>query len=101
MLAEFTAWLLSLVKEFIGALWDFLTDLFVSLIDLLVSALVALVSAIPVPEFLSQGLQGVYGQLDPAISYLLAASGIPAALAIVGAGYTFRLLRKFATLFQW
>lgn len=101
MLAEFTAWLLDLVKGVFAALWSFVVDAFIGLVDLLVTAVVALLALIPVPEFLSQGLQGVYGQLDPAILYLLAASGLPAGLAIIGTGYLFRLGRKVATLFQW
>lgn len=101
MLAEFTAWLVGLIKAAFSALWSFVVDAAIALVELLVGAIVGLISAIPVPSFLAGGLQSVYGQLDPAIVYLLAASGIPAALAILGTGYAFRLARKVATLFQW
>lgn len=101
MLSEFTEWLVNLVKAFFGALWNFVVDAFIGLVELLVTALVGLVSAIPVPSFMSMGLQSFYGQLDPGIVYLCAASGLPGALAIIGLGYGFRLVRKFVTLFQW
>lgn len=101
MLAEFTAWLLGLVKAAFIALWQFVVDVFIGLVELIVMAVVGLLSLIPVPEFLSQGLQSVYGQLDPGILYLLGASGLPMALGIIGTGYAFRLVRKVVTLFQW
>ena len=101
MLSEFTAWLLDLVKAAFTALWSFVVDAFIGLVELLVGAIVGLISLIPVPAFLSGGLQSLFGQLDPGIVYLLSASGLPAALAILGTGYAFRLVRKVVTLFQW
>lgn len=101
MLAEFTSWLVGLVKAAFTALWSFVVDAAIGLVDLFVSAVVGLVSLIPVPAFLSGGLQSVYGSLDPGLLYLLSASGLPAGLAIIGTGYSFRLARKAATLFQW
>jgi len=101
MLAEFTAWLVGLVVKVFTALWSLITDAFIGFVELIVTAFVGLLSAIPVPEFLSQGLQSTYGLLDPGIGYLLAASGLPAALGVIGAGYAFRLVRKVVTLFQW
>lgn len=101
MLAEFTAWLLGLVQSFFSALWSFVVDAFIALVELIVSAVVGLLSLIPVPAFLAGGLQSLFGALDPGILYLASASGIPAALAILGAGYAFRLGRKVVTLFQW
>lgn len=101
MLSEFTQWLIGLVKEALSALWSFVVDAVVNIVDLIVGAIVGLLSMIPVPTFLSQGLNAVYSQLDGGIIYLLAASGLPAALGIIAAGYGFRLIRKVSTLFQW
>lgn len=101
MLSQFTAWLGQLAKDVLAALWQMLVDIVTFIIDVIAGAFVALLSQIPVPEFLQQGLQSVYGQLDPGIVYLLAASGLPAALGILGTGYAFRIARKVATLFQW
>lgn len=101
MLAEFTAWLLSLVKEVFTSLWTFVQDAFIAAFGLVVKAFVSLIVAIPVPGFIQGGLGQLWGGLDPGISYALTQSGVPAALALVGAGYAFRMLRKFVTLFQW
>lgn len=101
MLAQFTQWLVGLVKSFFSGLWAFVIDAFIGLVELFVGAIVGLLSLIPVPQFLSDGLQRVYSDLDPGIIYLLSASGLPAALAILGLAYVFRLGRKVATLFQW
>lgn len=101
MLAEFTAWLVSLVKEVFTAAWAFLTDIFIACFKLLVDALVAVISAIPLPEFVTGGLGALWGALDGGIMYMATQIGVPQALAIIGAGYAFRLTRKFLTLFQW
>lgn len=101
MLAEFTAWLFGLVKAAFAALWSFVVDAFIGLVELLVMAVVGLISLIPVPQFLADGLQSIYGQLDGAILYFLSATGLPLALGIIGTGYAFRLVRKVVTLFQW
>lgn len=102
MLTEFTAWLFGLVKQAFTAAWQFVQDAFIAFFGLVVDAFVAVVSAIPVPSFMqSGGLASVFGQLDPGIIYVVSACGFPAALGIIGAGYAFRLTRKFVTLFQW
>ena len=101
MLAEFTEWLVALVKQFFASLWTFVSDAFIAFFGLVVEAFVSLVTSIPVPDFMQGGLAGLWGDLDPGIAYALTQSGVPAALALIGAGYAFRLVRKFATLFQW
>ncbi|MCE4555008.1 DUF2523 family protein [Pelomonas cellulosilytica] len=101
MLEQLTNWLFNLVKGFFLALWNFVTDAFIGLVDMCVGAMVSLAALIPVPSFMSGGLQSLFGQLDPAIVYLVTASGIPAGLAIIGTAYVFRIGRKVVTLFQW
>jgi hypothetical protein len=101
MLKELTDWLFSLVTSALLALLDVLKDAFVWLVDVVVGAVVAVAALIPVPQFMSNGLQWLFGQLDGPVSYLVGVAGLPEALAIIGAGYLFRLGRKAATLFQW
>ena len=100
-ISTFTAWLLSLVKSVFTSLWDFVTDVFISLIDLILTAFVSLISAIPVPDFIQGGLQSSIDGLDGTVLYILAQVRLPEALALIGVGYAFRLVRKFVTLFQW
>lgn len=100
MLAEFTAWLLNLVKEWWSTFWTFVTDAAISLLGLLGSAVISLLGAIPVP-FSGSSLATLWGALDPGVMWVLVAIGVPQALGIFGAAHAFRLVRKVVTLFQW
>lgn len=82
-------------------MWSLLVHMFIGLVDMVVSAVVGLLSMIPVPDFMKFGMQTLFYSLDPGIAYLLVASGIPTALALIGSAYGFRLIRKVVTLFQW
>jgi len=101
MLQEFTTWLLSLVVKVFAALWDFVADAFINILDLLLSAVVGLISLIPLPAFISGGLQSLFSSLDPGILYLITSAGLPLGLGFIGAAYVFKLIRKVVTLFQW
>lgn len=101
MLAQFTKWLIELVKSALAALWDFITDAAVWFVDQVVGVLVSMLAAVPVPAFMQGGLQQLFGGLDGPISWAVAQLGIPQALGILGAAYVFRLARKVVTLFQW
>ena len=101
MIEEITNWFFDLVLNIFKALWTFVKDVFIEVFDLLISAFVSLISAIPVPGFISGGLDNTFSALDSGVLYLVSQAGVPQALAIIGAGYAFRLARKFATLFQW
>jgi hypothetical protein len=101
MLAEFTAWLLSLVVRFFSTLWDFVTDAFVNVLDMYLSALVGLFGLIPVPAFMADGLQSFFSALDPGIVYFANSTGLFAGLGMVGAAYVFKLSRKVVTMFKW
>jgi hypothetical protein len=101
MLASFTKWLADLFRDVFSALWDFLGDILVSIVDTIVGAVLFLVGLIPVPESLAGGMAQLWAQLDPALLYLSSSVGLPAALAILGTGWAFRLGRKLATLGQW
>jgi hypothetical protein len=101
MLTQFTSWLWSLIVGIVQPMWDFVQDAFIAVVDGIVSAFVALVVAIPVPNWLAGGLSQTWNGLDGGVLFFVTQAGVPAALAIIGAGYVFRLIRKFATLFQW
>jgi hypothetical protein len=60
------------------------------------------ISAIPVPDFIANNSMGsLLGQTGPIVGFFMTELNIGQALTLVGAGYAFRLLRKFLTLFQW
>lgn len=101
MLADFTAWLIGFVSQFFKDLWDFVADAFVNVFDLFSAAVIGLMGLIPVPSFLVGGLHQFWDALDPGIRFLATSCGIPGALALISAGFIFRLARKVFTLFQW
>ena len=101
MLTDFTTWLLALIGSVFTDLWHFVKDAIISVFDLVTQAAVAIISAIPVPGWLSGGLSGLWGNLDGSTQWLLGQAGVPAGLAIIGAGFAFRLTRKLLTLGQW
>lgn len=101
-------WIRNAYNGLIGwlrGLWDafvaFLTDLPVVILDGALSAIAALIEAIPVPAFLQSGLGAYLSGIDPAVLYFLSRSGLTEGFALLGAGLTFRLLRKLFTLGQW
>lgn len=90
-------WLVDFVYAVIQYLKDIPLDLFEKVLDAIRSAF----SSIPVPDFVANGLQSFSNEFPPLMGYLLAQSGVAQGFALIGIAYTFRLLRKVFTLFQW
>lgn len=101
MLKEFTDWLLDLIGKAFTAVWDWFTDVLIELADLLLTAMASLIALIPVPDWLSAGMQALFQGLDGPILYILSSCGFGPAVALYGAGWGVRLVRKIVTLFQW
>lgn len=90
-----------LVAELVGALFAMLSDAAVAVLELFLNGVEAVVGSLPVPSLLTGGLQGYLNGIDPAVLYFLSQSGFSAGMALVGAGFAFRMLRKLFTLGQW
>ncbi len=100
-LSQFIHNVVQAIINFFIWLIDFVKDIFLWLVDGLLAAIVALIKLIPLPDFISNGLQTVTDSLPPTLLYFLSHSGLTIGFGIIASGYIFRLLRKFATLFQW
>lgn len=101
-LAKITGFFVDLVKSVLKFVFDLLLDVVVWVFGLALELLALIVNSIPIPSFLQQySLGSMMAGLDPGILYFVALLKIPEALAIVGAGVGFRLLRKVLTLAQW
>ena len=102
-------WFLSLYHDaqswFIGVWADFvefLSYLPVKILDSVLGAVATVFEAVPVPEFVqNNGLQTALNSISPDILYFVGMSGLDNAMAVLSAGFAFRLLRKLITLFQW
>lgn len=102
-LADITNWLLTLVTEIFKALVDFVHDGFIWALEGVLNAVSALVVSIPTPGFLSSGLNmgGLLSGLPPYALYVVGQIRIGEAMALIGAGVAFYLVRKLFTLGQW
>lgn len=100
-MSAFADWLLALVKDIFKAAWDFLSDIFISILELFLQGFLTLITAIPVPSFVTSGLGSALSGIPSDVWYFAGHFKFAQCFAILGAAFTFRLLRKVVTLFQW
>lgn len=102
MIAKFTAWYLDLCIRILKAIGGVLYDFVVLVLDACVSVLGAAVSSIPVPSFLTQYSIGtLINQMPDYVLYFASHFRIGEGMAIIAAGFGFRMARKIFTLGQW
>lgn len=102
MLKEFTAWFIDLVIKFLKSIGGVFYDVGVSVLEGILNALSGLITAIPAPSFLaSASLGSLLSGLPDYVRYFVGMLRLTDALAILLAGFTFRMLRKIVTLGQW
>ncbi len=94
-------WFLLVIKAVFAALADFIGDMFIAIVKALLGAILFLFQSLPAPSFLNGGMSGVTGMLPDYLVYFLTVTGFGQAMAILGTGVAFRLLRKVVTLGQW
>lgn len=92
-------------KDWAKGIWDdvleFLDDLPVNIFEALLDGIATVLEAIPVPEFITQNLGFYLNGIDPGVLYFVNRSGFAQAIAMLGAGFSFRMVRKLVTLGQW
>lgn len=98
-------WIARLFEWFGGLFKDlmaFLLDLPLKILQGILDGVLYLLGQLPAPDFLTQySLQTLFSALPQSALYFVGLFGIPQALAILGLGVAFRLLRKALTLGQW
>lgn len=101
-LSRLTGWFSYALNTLFTALVGFFKDLVTYVLAVVLGVVALAISMIPVPTFL-QGISlgSMLGQTGSVVGFFMMNLQIPAALGMIGAGYAFRLLRKFLTLFQW
>jgi hypothetical protein len=101
-ISAFAGWLLSLVVKIFAALFDLLSDVFVNVLDLLLTGFATVLNGIPAPSFLTgASLQTAFSGLSGDVLFFFGVFNIAPGIALLGAGFAFRMTRKFLTLFQW
>ncbi|GGY20900.1 hypothetical protein GCM10008098_11960 [Rhodanobacter panaciterrae] len=101
-LSRITGWLAYAFNVFFAAIAQFFKDLVTYVLAAVLGLVALAISSIPVPDWIANNSMGnLLGQAGPIAGFFMVKLQIPAALVLIGAGYAFRLMRKFLTLFQW
>lgn len=101
-LSKLTGWIANVVHTFFVAIVQVLKDLVTYVLSVVLDLVASAISSISPPSFLTNYSMGtMLGQAGPIVGFFLVQLRIGEGLALIGAGYAFRLLRKFLTLFQW
>lgn len=101
-LHDLTAWVLQALRD----LWqngvEFFNDLILFFFEHWLGMVYMQWSLLPMPDFLSgYTLCTFLQQAGPTVGWALSTFRVAEALGFVAAGYSFRMLRKLVTLFQW
>lgn len=101
-LSKLTWWFSYALNTFFRALVGLLKDLVTYVLSAILSLVVMAVNAIGVPSWLKDySLGNTLGQTGAVTLFFMSQLQVPIALGLIGGGYTFRLVRKALTLFQW
>lgn len=101
-LSSLTAWIISLIKLIWSDSTDFINDFWIGVAETILMAIASTISAIPAPGFLdSYSLSSLFSDLPSSFLYFLSFLQLREAFAVIGFGFTFRMVRKLITLFQW
>lgn len=84
------------------AILEVLKDILLWFVEGFLDGIAYVLGLIPAPTFLPGNWLGeLIGQLPSFALYVVSNINFGTALLIIGAGFTFRMLRKVVTLFQW
>ena len=95
------AWIANLLQDIFYSLFDLVIDIVTYVLQAVLGAVVFIQNTLPAPAFLDTGLQGMFTGIEPSILYFLGQSGFTDAVALLGAGFAVRMVRKLVTLGQW
>ena len=101
-LKKISDFFIDLAKEGLLAVLDVIKDVFFWGLELVLNGIASLLEALPVPDFIANTNFGqILAPLPPFALYIVNQLHLDQAMAIIGAGVAFNLLRKLFTLGQW
>ena len=101
-LKKISDFFIDLAKEALLAVLDVIKDVFFWCLEGVLHAVASLLEALPVPDFLANTNFGqILSPLPSFALYVVSQLHLDQAMAIIGAGVAFNLLRKLFTLGQW
>lgn len=98
-----TSWFFGLFQKAFAALVSFIHDFSLWVVFQISDAIANAITAIPMPQFMVQGLDitALYSGMPGMVLYICSRMHLAAAVAIISAGIAFNLARKIFTLGQW
>jgi len=102
-IAKINDFILLIIKTIFGLIKDVVSDALVWILDPIFGWLGDRIASIPAPSFFNSGVSvsSLLSGFPPFAQFVIGQMGLPEAFLIVGAGVTFRLVRKLFTLGQW
>jgi len=101
-LTNLSTWLVELVKSIFNTIASLIGDVIVWLLDAILGPIGDLIVSLGTPSFMqSYSFGGLLSGFPPFAQFIIYQCNIGPALAVIGAGVSFNLLRKVFTLGQW
>jgi len=101
-LKKISDFFIDLAKEALLAIFHLIKDLAFWILEGILNAIATLLELLPVPDFLTgTDLGQILSPLPSFALYLIGHIHLDQALAVIGTGVAFNLLRKLFTLGQW
>lgn len=101
-LDDLTNWLRELVEKLWDAIEAFFTDLILLALETGLDLLATAFESLPVPDFMSTySIGGLLGNAGPTVGWFVSTFKISECMAVIGAGYVFRITRKIVTMGKW
>ncbi|WP_313497381.1 hypothetical protein [Pseudoxanthomonas mexicana] len=95
-------WLLQQLQAIWEAIEEVANDVALFFLKHWLAMVLAQWDLIPMPDFLQgYSLCALLQQTGPTVQWALTTFQIPLGLSFIAGGYTFRMIRKIVTLFQW
>jgi hypothetical protein len=105
ILTEFAEWLIALIKQLFGFVWDFVIDLFISALELVLLAFAQAFQYVVVPCFMSANsalsLSSAFNHVPSYIWFFASHLDLRGLFGILSCAILFVFARKLLTLFQW
>lgn len=101
-LDDLTDWFREQFERLFSFLIQLVKDAILWLMEAVLELGATILEKVPVPEFLQNlSIAHMLGQAGPTVAWLVTTLKLGEGLALIGAAYAFRLLRKLLTLGQW
>lgn len=101
-LSDFTNWLVGIIKAVWDAFVEVIGDFFLFIFHQSSLMVTMILELLPVPDFITgNDLQSLLGQAGPSIAWFITVFKVDAALAVIGVGSVFYIIRRVATLGIW